>query len=78
MILHTTISGIPCRVLLTHHALIEGGLMDILVEEHFTIEQVQDVHGRPAKWLDRKMTPADEEKIIRTAFDMLGRGIRLP
>ena len=71
MILHTTISSIPSRVLLTYHAPLEGGLMDIPVPEHFEIEQVQDVHGRPAKWLDRKMTPADEERIIRMAFESL-------
>ena len=71
MILHTTISGIPARVLLTYHAPLEGGLMDIPVPEHFEIESVQDVHGRPAKWLDAKMTAADEDKIIRIAFDTL-------
>ena len=74
MLIHTTISGIPARVLLTYHALIEGGLMDIPVGEHFTIEQVQDVHGRPAKWLDAKMTAEDEDKIIRMAFDTLDGG----
>lgn len=76
MILHTTISGIPCRVLLTYHAPLEGGLMDIPVPEHFIIESVQDVHGRPAKWLDEKMTATDEERIIGLAFETLdgGRG----
>ena len=76
MLIHTTISGIPCHVLLTYHAPLEGGLMDIPVEEHFTIEQVQDVHGRPAKWLDAKMTPADEDRIIEMAFDTLDGGRR--
>ena len=74
MILHTTLSGIPCRVLLTYHAPLEGGLMDMDVPEHFEIGQVQDVHGRPAKWLDAKMTAADEERIIRMAFDALDGG----
>ena len=73
---YTTISGIPCQVLLTYHALIEGGLMDIPVPEHFTIEQVQDVHGRPTKWLDAKMTAADEKRIIELAFDTLDGGRR--
>ena len=69
MILHTTISGIPARVLLTYHAPLEGGLMDIPVEEHFTIEGILDSSGNPAKWLDAKMTVADEDRIIREAFD---------
>lgn len=71
MILYTTISGIPARVLLSYHAPLEGGLMDIPVPEHFEIEQVQDTHGRPAKWLDKKMTAEDEKRIIRTAFEAL-------
>ena len=71
MILHTTISSVPCRVLLSYHAPLEGGLMDIPVPEHFEIEQVQDVHGRPAKWLDEKMTKADEERIYRMADETL-------
>lgn len=74
MILHTHISGIPCRVLLSYHVPLEGGLMDIPVPEHFEIEQVQDVHGRPSKWLDAKLVPADEERIIRAAFDALEGG----
>ena len=76
MLIHTTIAGIPARILLSYHAPLEGGLMDIPVEEHFTIEQVQDVHGRPAKWLDVKMTAADEDRIIEMAFDTLDGGRR--
>ena len=51
--------------------------MDIPVPEHFEIEQVQDLlHGRPAKWLVKKMTAADEERIIGLAFDTLdGAGL---
>ena len=71
MILHTTISGIPARILLSYHAPLEGGLMDVSVAEHFTIEQVQDVHGKPAQWLDKKMTAEDEKRIIGLAFDTL-------
>ena len=74
MLIHTTISGIPARVLLAYHAPLEGGLMDIPVEEHFTIEAIQDVHGRRALWLDAKMTAADEDRIIRMAFDTLDGG----
>ena len=76
MLIYTTISNIPCRILLSYHAPLEGGLMDIPVPEHFTIEQVQDVHGRPAKWLDKKMTAADEKRIIELAFDTLDGGRR--
>ena len=76
MILHTTISGIPCRVRLRYHAPLEGGLLDMDVPEHFEIGQVQDEHGRPAKWLDKKMTAADEERIIGLAFDTLDGGRR--
>ena len=76
MLIHTTLSGIPCQVLLTYHAPLEGGLMDIPVPEHFEIEQVQDVHGRPSQWLDAKMTAADEERIIRMAFETLNGGRR--
>mgnify|MGYP001594463624 CR=1 FL=1 len=76
MILHTTISSIPSRVLLTYHAPLEGGLMDIPVPEHFEIEQIQDVHGRPSIWLMEKMTAADEERIIELAFDTLDGGRR--
>ena len=71
MILHTTISGIPCRVLLSYHAPLEGGLMDVSTPEHFEIESVQDVHGRPSQWLDAKMTAADEERIVGLAFETL-------
>ena len=71
---YTTISGIPCRVLLSYHAPLEGGLMDMDVSEHFEIGQVQDVYGRPAKWLDKKMTAADEERIIGLAFETLNGG----
>ena len=76
MLIYTTISGIPARVLLRYHAPLEGGLMDVATPEHFTIEQVQDVHGRPAKWLDAKMTAADEDRIIGMAFDALDGGRR--
>ena len=76
MLIHTTISGIPARVLLAYHAPLEGGLDEPSLNERFTIEQVQDVHGRPAKWLDRKMTPADEERIIGLAFETLDGGRR--
>ena len=71
MLIYTTISGIPCRILLSYHAPLEGGLMDIPVPEHFTIEQVQDVHGRPAKWLDETMTKQDEQRIFDLADDAL-------
>ena len=81
MIIHTTISGIPCRILLTYHAPLEGGLMDIPVPEHFEIldyiVEAQDVDGilimTPA---DPVMTPADEDRIIRMAFDTLDGGRR--
>ena len=76
MLIHTTLSGIPARILLSYHAPLEGGLMDIPVPEHFEIEQIQDVHGRPAKWLDAKMTAADEKRIIELAFDALDGGRR--
>ena len=74
MLIYTTISGIPCRVLLTYHAPLEGGLDEPSLNERFTIEQVQDVHGRPSQWLDKKMTAADEERIIGLAFETLNGG----
>lgn len=39
--------------------------------EQVTIEAVLDSRGRPAPWLDRKMTEADEERIAREAFDAI-------
>ena len=76
MLIHTTISGIPARILLSYHAPLEGGLMDIPVPEHFEIEQIQDEYGRPDKELDKMLTAADEERIIGLAFDALDGGRR--
>lgn len=71
MRLHTRIAGIPCWVEVKYHPPLSGGLEVAGEPEHITIEAVLDNHGRPAAWLDRKMTENDKDRIAREAFSLL-------
>lgn len=66
--LHTRIAGIPCKVDVTHYlhqrpmGMRAASDVDCYgyTECEFT---VCDLRGRPAAWLERKVTDADRERI---------------
>lgn len=67
--LETTIAGIPCIVRVTHYLDVPGCFSrnadsDLDYYGYTEIEwEVCDRRGRPAPWLDRKMTDKDEDRI---------------
>lgn len=71
MRLYTRIAGIPCQVEVEYHPPLAGSLETAGEPEQVTIETVFDRRGRPAPWLDDKMTEADEERIAREAFSAI-------
>ena len=70
MVFDTKVAGIPCQCnVLCHHpgkpACIEGD-PDRATEaepEEFEYE-ILDHRGRPATWLQKKITPADDERLL--------------
>ncbi len=82
MIVETRIDGIPCQVRLAYVHAVHGARekgSGIQLEpdepEGFVIEAVLDRRGKPAPWLERKMTPQDEDRICQEAHDDM-RGAR--
>ena len=71
MRLFTRISGTPCQGEVAYHPPFFGSLEVPVEPETITIEAVLDNHGRPAAWLDRKLTEADKDRIAREVFDMI-------
>lgn len=70
MIVETTISRIPCRVELEY---LRGypGTRDTPPEPAgFIVRRVLDRRGRPAPWLETKMTTDDHDRICQEAWDV--------
>jgi hypothetical protein len=76
--IHTTIQGIPCQAEMTggHYQKPDhttwdsdwdyyGGWFDVTFE-------IYDRKGYRAKWLEKKMTHEDEEKIINALLEHVG------
>jgi hypothetical protein len=77
--LASTVSAIPCLVDVTHCHVVPGSYSyhaasDVdyygYVDVQFT---VCDRRGRPAPWLQRKMTPADADRIEGEILDAYHR-----
>ena len=70
MIFDTKVAGIPCQCKVTHYlsgkpAYIEGPPENAEEAEPEEFEYViLDRRGRPAPWLQRKVTPADDERLL--------------
>ena len=76
-ILDTTIAGVPCRIRYQEFPAIRGrresGVpMEPDMPAGFEITEVQDSHGRPAPWLERKLTEADEDRILTHIENLFG------
>lgn len=65
----TTICGIPCQVEVTHFSAAIQGKINAEVDYCYAPEdaeieyQVLDRRGRPAPWLERKLTDAERGRI---------------
>lgn len=74
----TRIAGIPCLVNVTHllHQPALGRRADNSADAYGYTEcefEVLDSRGRPAPWLERKVTPADERRIGAEALEHKAR-----
>ena len=77
MIFSAHIAGIPCRIRYQEFPAIRGrresGVpMEPDLPERAEITEVLDAHGKPAPWLESKMTPADEDRILTHIENILG------
>ena len=75
-ILDTTIAGIPCRIRYQQFPAIRGrresGVpMEPDTQAGFEITEVL-VNGRPAPWLEKKMTEAEEDRILTHIENLFG------
>lgn len=75
--IETRIAGIPCRIGVTEWEKYRPGRSSGPVESCYEDEggcgcwEVLDRRGRPAPWLERKMTEQDESRIECELFDKL-------
>lgn len=60
------IAGIPCLIDV-HFLSVEHPSWDSPGHEHFDAT-VLDTRGRPAPWLTRKVTPADDARLLNEAL----------
>lgn len=72
MILETTISRIPCSVELEYHRGFPGTQETPPEPAGFVVSRVLDRRGKPAPWLEAKMTGDDEDRICQQAWDNRG------
>lgn len=75
--LSTHIAGIPCCIQYNLFPAIrgarEGGVpMEPDTQAGFEITEVLDARGRPAPWLEQKMTVEDEDRILTQIEDIFG------
>jgi len=70
MIIRTRVAGIPCQAALTYYSpgvpmrITGSGFGDADPPEPDEIEfDILDRRGRPAPWLERKMTDSDHDRI---------------
>ena len=79
----STIAGIPCQIAVTHWdkyhpAKTYGPPENCHPEEGGTGDwEVLDRRGRPAPWLERKLTDNDRERIDREVFSVMEQGDEL-
>lgn len=71
------ICGIPCVVRVTHWEKYVPAYTSGLPENCYPAEggygdyEILDRRGRPAKWLERKMTGADRDRLDETMFNLM-------
>lgn len=75
----TTISGIPCGVIITHYFYMKGNYSPMAVDpgEYYGEEEIEfdilDRKGYTASWLADKMTEQDEIDITELALEHINR-----
>ena len=73
--IETTVAGIPCIVGVTEYSMVRadfGADSDWDYTGYSDLEWVVlDRRGRPAPWLQRKVTDADEERIQEEIFNQM-------
>jgi len=77
---NTRAAGIPCQVGVTSWDKFVPARICGPVELCYPAEggdgtwELLDLRGRPAHWLEAKLTPADQDRIEREVFDHMERG----
>lgn len=73
----TTVAGIPCGIVITHCLVVDGDMSADNRDEFYGWRELDfefvDRRGYPAKWLERKATKADYERIEDEYFKAINR-----
>jgi hypothetical protein len=70
MIFDTKVAGIPCQCSVTHYLPGTPEYINGLPENCYPAEpeefefDILDRRGKPALWLEKKLTPADHERLL--------------
>jgi hypothetical protein len=63
----TRVAGIPCIARVVHHLVVKGHRGACNPDDYYGYEEFEveilDRRGRPAPWLQRKITSADDDRI---------------
>ncbi len=74
MIIETKISGIPCQVELLTWEKYQPSSREYEAEGGFGEWRVLDRKGKPAPWLEIKISAQEERAIDNTFFEIMERG----